>query len=203
MRPSARFLIVLLVLALVLSACGGSTPSPTKVPEKTAAPVQQPTLQQQSPAPTQAQSSATSPPKPISTPVPSPTSEPTAISAPATSAPQLPQSDEWMASTDFGKLTLVMNPSRTGIAKVSFDFSDFTCGPITQSGSFAVSKLNSQSWPITDGEFTVEVPGGPPGTEATVMLTIKGIFDRTGTQASGTWRMDISETICSGTWMAE
>lgn len=80
MKPSQPVLVALLVLALILSACGGSKPTPTKEPEKSVATVEESAPRQQTTVSTQPRPTAT--PKPTSTPKPSPTPVPTVTPKP-------------------------------------------------------------------------------------------------------------------------
>lgn len=75
MKPSRPVLIALFVLALMLSACGGSKPTPTTVPQKAVATAEESAPQQQTTEITQSQPIPTS--KPTSTLEPSPTPAPT------------------------------------------------------------------------------------------------------------------------------
>jgi len=104
--------------------------------------------------------------------------------------PAPPKPGEWTASTEFGELGFTVNSDSTGIAKVSFDFAEFECGGVQVSGGISVE--NPSLWPITGGQFTVDAYVRPWD------IVIRGEFDETGTQASGTW--EITGTTCSGTW---
>jgi len=101
-----------------------------------------------------------------------------------------PTPGEWTTSTEFGKLGFTVNSGSTGISKVSFDFAEFECGGVQMSGGVSVE--TPDLWPITDGQFTVDVFISPWD------VVIEGEFDETGTHASGTWEID----TCSGTWEA-
>ena len=126
---------------------------------------------------------------PPSTPS-APTPEVTPSPPPTTAAPTptLPKSGEWTASTEFGELKFTVNPDSTGIAKVSFNFTEFKCGGAQASGGVSVEKPTL--WSITGGQFTIDT------SLSLGKVVIKGKFDETGTHASGTWEIN----ICSGTW---
>ena len=83
-----------------------------------------------------------------------------------------------------------MSPDSAGIAKVSFNFTEFECGGTQVSGEMSVE--NSSLWAITGDQFTVDAYVMPWD------IVIQGTFDETGRQASGTW--GITGTTCSGTW---
>ena len=98
-----------------------------------------------------------------------------------------PESGEWTASTGFGEFTFTVNPEATGISKISFNFSNFACGPARiSSGKFWVNGL----WLITDSHFTITL----------FKIVINGSFDETASRATGTWQIDSIETTCGGTW---
>jgi parallel beta-helix repeat protein len=108
----------------------------------------------------------------------------------------LPMPGEWRGSAEFGEFVFTVNNNSTGISKISYHFSNWTCGPITRSGG--VSFSHTPHWPITSGQFTIETDLG-----GTLPMTIRGKFDETGTHASGTWEAVSSEVTCSGAWDAD
>jgi len=109
-----------------------------------------------------------------------------------TVTPVPPKPGEWSALADFGEFTFTVNPSGTGITKVSFHFSEFECGPATLSGEVSVE--NPSLWTIADGQFAANVELMPDE------IVIRGKFDETGSHASGTWEVSASGTICMGAW---
>lgn len=109
---------------------------------------------------------------------------------PTTPAPAPPKSGDWTTSTGFGELVFTVNLDSTGIAKISYHFTEFNCDGAEVSGGVAVE--NPSLWPITDGQFTADTYVRPWN------IIIEGRFDETGTHASGTW--EITGTTCSGTW---
>jgi hypothetical protein len=107
---------------------------------------------------------------------------------PPTPAPPTP--GEWVASAEFGELVLTVTPDSTGISKIALNFSgEFSCEGRSFSGT--ISNESTSPWPITDGQFTVDIDMLMLG-----QITIEGSFDETGNHASGTWELD----TCSGTW---
>jgi hypothetical protein len=100
----------------------------------------------------------------------------------------------WAAPTDFGTMEFIVNDSSTGITKVTYHFSDFSCGETPFSGTLGVS--TPTSWPITERQFTMETFLTPGVSQ----MTISGTFDGTGKKASGTWEVSVPETTCAGTW---
>ena len=114
--------------------------------------------------------------------------------------PSLPS--EWNASTDFGELKFTVNSDGTGVIKITYIFSSYTCGSATMSGTMKFSK--SSGWPITDRQFTIKntLDPPPPIGSGSQMMTITGTFDETGAHASGTWEADWYGSICSGNWQA-
>ena len=103
-----------------------------------------------------------------------------------------PTPGEWIASIDIGELRFTVNPAGTGIAKIFLHIpAEFKCGISTATNSRLTFEKPSL-WPITGGQFTVDAYVRPWD------IVIRGEFDETGTQASGTW--EITGTTCSGTW---
>jgi hypothetical protein len=100
----------------------------------------------------------------------------------------------WAASTEFGTLEFIVDASSTGITKVSYHFSNFSCDGIPFSGTLGVS--TPTPWPITDRQFTIETFLTPGVSQ----MTISGTFDGTGKKASGTWEVSVPEDTCAGTW---
>jgi len=116
----------------------------------------------------------------------------------------LPMSGEWSASAEFGELEFTVNNSGTCISKISYHFSNWTCGSITRSGTVSVytSKVEGLG-PITNGQFTIKTDiGGWWDPSPSYSMTISGKFDEPGTAASGTWEAVSSGVTCSGTWSA-
>jgi hypothetical protein len=96
---------VLVVLAILGSACGAIAPTPTSTPEPTATPKPTSTLE-----PT-----ATS--KPTSTPEPTATPNPTSTPIPATSAPITTSAEEWSFKIEFHFGSLFVIPCITSTGK--------------------------------------------------------------------------------------
>ena len=120
------------------------------------------------------------------------TTPPTTTTTPPTppDTPKLPESGEWTASVEFGEFVLTVDPSGTGISKISYNFVAFECGGARV--SCGVSTENQSLWLITDGQFIINNYVNPWD------MVIQGEFDETGTHASGTW--EITGATCSGTW---
>jgi len=106
----------------------------------------------------------------------------------------LPMPGKWRGSAEFGEFVFIVNNS-TGISKISYNFSNWTCGPTTRSGGVSISHTH---WPITSGQFTIETDLG-----GTLPMTIRGKFDETCTHASGNWEAVSSGVTCSGAWDAD
>jgi parallel beta-helix repeat protein len=106
-----------------------------------------------------------------------------------------PQSGDWNIQTAFGELGLTVNPEGTYITKLSVTFSDYSCGGVTQNGT--VAKQSTPGWSISDNLFSIATAINPGGT---ISITIDGTFTQAGDEASGTWEINVSGTICSGDW---
>ncbi len=107
----------------------------------------------------------------------------------------LPMPGKWRGSAEFGEFVFIVNNNSTGISKISYNFSNWTCGPTTRSGGVSISHTH---WPITSGQFTIETDLG-----GTLPMTIRGKFDENGTHASGNWEAVSSGVTCSGAWDAD
>ena len=108
----------------------------------------------------------------------------------------LPMPGEWRGSAEFGEFVFIVNNNSTGISKISYNFSNWTCGPTTRSGGVSISY--TPHWPITSGQFTIETDLG-----GILPMTIRGKFDETGTHASGNWEAVSSGVTCSSAWDAD
>ncbi|MFC1682902.1 T9SS type A sorting domain-containing protein [Candidatus Zixiibacteriota bacterium] len=106
-----------------------------------------------------------------------------------------PTNGDWEVPTDFGEFVFTVNPAGTYIIKNTYNFSDWTCGSVTFSGTISIQ--SQPGWPITDYQFTIQNYFDPSRNEK---MTINGAFSETEDVASGTWSADIYGTICSGTW---
>lgn len=117
----------------------------------------------------------------------------------APKADSLITSGTWNATSGFGSFDFTVNSERTNITEIVYNFSNWTCGGVTQSGSISVS--SNPGWPITDRVFEIEVDINPDPFDKTP-ITISGTFAASGDQASGTWEAVVNLTTCSGSWQA-
>ena len=92
-------------------------------------------------------------------------------------------------------MVLTVNSEGTYITKLTFAFSDYTCGGVTQNGT--VGKQSTSGWIISNNQFSIITPINP---SETIILTILGTFNQSGKEASGTWSINVSGTTCSGNW---
>jgi len=115
----------------------------------------------------------------------------------------LPRSGEWTASTGATEFTFTftVNPDGTGIAGIYFCLTKLECDGVRLSVEMPLEF--TQIIPITDGQFAIEdVPVAKPQGELW-SITVRGRFDETGTQASGTWEISAYGTTClEGNWSA-
>jgi hypothetical protein len=97
----------------------------------------------------------------------------------------------WHAPTAFGTVDFTVNAQSTAVTYIWFNFSMYSCGTVTVSGSVGFES----TWPITNNEFGMDVTaaGGD-------RFVFGGTFDQSGTQASGDWQVTLSGNTCSGTW---
>ena len=102
----------------------------------------------------------------------------------------------WNASAEFGSFELVVNASGTGIERINYSFSNWTCGPVRISGGIGITP--GTPWPITGDEFSITNYLDPGRNQE---MTISGSF-KSATEASGTWQAVIHGTNCEGVWQA-
>ena len=98
----------------------------------------------------------------------------------------------WKAATGFGGFAFTVNTDATGISMITFNFSDYRCGPSKLSGKISVQK--EMLWPIAKRAFVIET------NLKLYRIIIKGNFDETGRHAQGTWQIITFGKTCSGTW---
>ena len=104
-------------------------------------------------------------------------------------------SGTWTGSAGFGQLSFVVDSTSTGITEITYEFIEFKCGAVVRNGPISVSVTTP--WPITDHQFTIENNFNP-----NFEMTLSGMFDPTGTYASGDWEAVSYGTTCSGSWDA-
>jgi hypothetical protein len=118
---------------------------------------------------------------------------PTDTNLPAGAKP--PVAGEWVATTDFGKLVFTVDATGTKITKMSYQFSKWTCGPGTTSGTIEVGS----EWPITNGKFSVTTSFDAENKQT---MNFGGTYDAASQKFSGIWDEVSHGTKCSGTWEA-
>lgn len=122
----------------------------------------------------------------------------------ASCAIEKPTPGEWISSSHIGEFRFTVNPARTQITKYVLLIPITIVDGIDTSND--IGKFTSEVpesldlWPITRrGKFTINSSGN--GFD----IVVKGSFDKTGTHASGTWKIisdDDGTTYQSGTWEA-
>ena len=100
----------------------------------------------------------------------------------------------WNGTAEFGTFELDVNSAGTGIEKITYQFSSWTCGPVTMSGGVGITP--GTPWPITNNSFSFTNNIDPDKK-----MTISGSFD-SSTQAAGPWDAVIHGTQCNGSWAA-
>jgi hypothetical protein len=108
---------------------------------------------------------------------------------PTSATTGLPSPGKWSGPAEFGTLAFTVNQQGTGITYVEYTFNEYSCGNTSRSGTIGNGQETGwEGQPITNGQFTFE------GST----MTIKGVFDPSGTTAMGTWVYP--ECNSSGTW---
>ena len=105
-----------------------------------------------------------------------------------------PLSGNWSGSAGFGELSFTVNATGTGITKITNNYIDFSCGPVTKNGSFTTQYI--QELPINNGQFTMNKSS--PNDD----FTLSGMFGQTGMSVSGSYNAVVYGTTCQGNWNA-
>ena len=105
-----------------------------------------------------------------------------------------PLSGNWSGSAGFGELSFTVNATGTGITKITINYIDFSCGPVTKNGSFTTQYI--QELPINNGQFTMNKSS--PNDD----FTLSGMFGQTGMSVSGSYNAVVYGTTCQGNWNA-
>jgi hypothetical protein len=106
-----------------------------------------------------------------------------------------PADGDWVATTSFGKLVFTVSANGTKITTMSYQFSNWTCGPTTTSGTVGISS----QWPITNGSFSISNTVDP-GRNQTMLFS--GTYNAANRKFAGTWEEVSYGSHCSGTWEA-
>lgn len=103
----------------------------------------------------------------------------------------------WHAITDFGQMSFVVNPERTGITQIMYDLDHFTCGWEEGYWWYGDGTLTEPypGWPITEGSFDIENTLVDPD----LWIAISGEF-ALADRAVGTWTAFSRGTYCWGSW---
>ena len=174
-----------MVVTIILAGCvTAPTPPPTPptaptTPEPTEQPPEEPELPPETPE------------LPPEEPEPPPTG--------------MPKPGEWTVRTGLGKfmLAFTVSPDGTGITEICYSL-----GPAFECGDYIIIVVEttveeSTPWPITRGQFTIDLVDLMMAAPFDLGMVIKGQFDETGTHASGTWEISADGTTCQeGTWEA-
>jgi len=125
------------------------------------------------------------------------TTNPPVATNPPPAAAKPPAAGDWVASTDYGKLVFTVDATGTKITKMSYQFSNWGCGPGTVSGSITASA----SWPISDNKFSIDdnLSSSPNGNDT---MSTSGTYNPTTQKFAGTWSEDAYGNNCSGSWEA-
>ena len=101
----------------------------------------------------------------------------------------------WVGMAEFGTFDLEVNAQGTGIEKITYHFSSFSCGGVIISGGIGITP--GTAWPISNDEFSITNTLDP--LDNTQEMTVSGTFE-TATYAAGTWRAVFNNQQCTGTW---
>jgi len=100
-------------------------------------------------------------------------------------------------------LAFTVSPDGTGITEIRYSL-----GPAFECGDYIIIVVEttvdeSTPWPITGGQFTIDLVDLMMAAPFDLGMVIEGKFDETGTQASGTWEISSDGTTCQeGAWEA-
>ena len=106
-----------------------------------------------------------------------------------------PADGVYTATTNFGKLVFTVTDSGTKITKMTYTFSNFTCGPVTNSGTIEITS----EWSITRKNFSITHYIDPGKNQE---MTVSGSYDPGSQKFTGTWLEVSYGTECSGSWEA-
>ena len=81
----------------------------------------------------------------------------------------------WVGIAEFGTFDLEVNAEGTGIEKITYHFSSFSCGGVIISGSIGITP--GTAWPISNDEFSIMTT--PPEILVSVVLHTNEIVDTT------------------------
>ena len=101
----------------------------------------------------------------------------------------LPASGEWEGTAGFGNIEFVVTPDGTGISEITLAWSNFTCGIVTFTSGSQTSSFSTPK-PITNNQFSIKIDLASPFSTEERSITIDGLFDNTGGNASGTYEAD-------------
>jgi hypothetical protein len=137
---------------------------------------------------------------PTATNPPNTTNPPTATNPPVFEGPVA--AGEWVAATDFGRLVFTVDATGTMINKVSYQFSNWTCGNIPSSvrkiKAATVDAGKGSEWQITNGNFSIFNYISYNKQD----MTFSGSYDAGNQKFSGKWEETSYGTKCYGTWEA-
>lgn len=101
----------------------------------------------------------------------------------------------WVGAAEFGTFDAVVNAQGTGVERITYNFSSFTCGSSTVSGGIGI--IPGTPWPISNNEFSISNTLDPNRS-----MTVSGSFDP-DSPTVGTWEAVFNGVVCTGTWIWE
>lgn len=99
---------------------------------------------------------------------------------------------KWVGAAEFGTFDLFVDADGTGIEKIVYHFSDFTCGSTMTNGGISVTPSNP--WPISMGSFNII-----NFLDSNRKISVSGLFGP-DTVTAGTWEAVFNGEECDGTW---
>jgi hypothetical protein len=104
---------------------------------------------------------------------------------------------EWIATTDFGKLSIYVYNAGTRIKKISYQASKWLCGTGTIIEASEI--VDASGWMITDNKFSVD---STLDQNMQHTMHLEGTYDAINQRFYGTWQESSRGAVCSGTWEA-
>ncbi len=106
---------------------------------------------------------------------------------------------DWFTETDFGNMVFSVGssiPERTRFNAIRYQFVDWTCRGLT----LTTSIVDGTGY-VLDNQNKLMV-STPLSRDGMLAITLQGNYDPQQQTFSGTWKIVLADTTCSGTWKA-